>query len=585
MALECYREIWLVDFEFIAKDGNRPEPICLVAHELRSGRRVRLGQDEFGSSPPYPTDAGSLFVAYYASAELGCHKVLGWPMPARVLDLFAEFRDRTNGLNPLHGNGLLGALAYFGLGGIGAAEKTEMRDLVLRGGPWSGEEREAILDYCESDVAALERLLPVMLPRLDMPHALLRGRYMAAAAIMEHHGTPLNTSRLMKFLSHRERVQERLIAEIDCEFHVYEGTTFKASAFHDYLTCSQIPWLYSEKGGLILDEDTFKFMAGHYPNLKPLADLRKVLADLRMVDLKVGEDGRGRTLLSVLASKTGRNQPSNSKSIWGASSWFRGFIQPPKGHGIAYIDWEQQEFAIAAWLSGDRAMQEVYLTSDPYIAFGQRAGLLPPDATKKTHETEREPLKQCVLGVQFGMGPHTLAHRINQPMPVARELLEAHHRAFPQFWKWSNAVVDAAIQNHGLETALGWHLHIPHNPELKFAKGNGREITPVRERTLRNFPMQANGAEMLRVACSLATERGIEVCAPVHDAVLICSPLDRFDEDIKRMQACMAEASRLVLGGFEVKTEVKAIRYPDCFISNEKQRGFDMWVRVLRILD
>jgi hypothetical protein len=45
-------------------------------------------------------------------------------------------------------------------------------------------------------------------------------------------------------------------------------------------------------------------------------------------------------------------------------------------------------------------------------------------------------------------------------------------------------------------------------------------------RFLRNFPMQANGAEMLRVACCLGTERrGIEICAPIHDAVLICAPL------------------------------------------------------------
>jgi DNA polymerase-1 len=39
--------------------------------------------------------------------------------------------------------------------------------------------------------------------------------------------------------------------------------------------------------------------------------------------------------------------------------------------------------------------------------------------------------------------------------------------------------------------------------------------------------MQANGAEMLRMACCLGTEQGIEICAPVHDAVLICAPRRR----------------------------------------------------------
>ena len=64
--------------------------------------------------------------------------------------------------------------------------------------------------------------------------------------------------------------------------------------------------------------------------------------------------------------------------------------------------------------------------------------------------------------------------------------------------------------------------------------------------------MQANGAEMLRLACCLATERGIEVCAPVHDAVLNCAPLERLDADAGGMQDAMREASRMVLNGFEL---------------------------------
>ena len=89
---------------------------------------------------------------------------LGWPMPARILDLFTEFRCLTNGLSVPCGNGLLGALAYYGLGGIAAAEKADMRDLAIRGGPFTPAEREALLDYCQTDVDSLGRLLPAMLP-------------------------------------------------------------------------------------------------------------------------------------------------------------------------------------------------------------------------------------------------------------------------------------------------------------------------------------------------------------------------------------------------------------------------------------
>jgi hypothetical protein len=350
--LGAFREIVLADFEFAVVPGNRPEPVCLVAHELRSGRAIRLWQDQFGPAPPYVTGPDVLFVAYYASAELGCYHVLGWPMPERILDLFTEFRARTNGLETPAGRGLLGALAYFGLDGIGASEKTEMRDLVLRGGPWSEEEQTAILDYCASDVAALGRLLPAMLPGIDLPRALLRGRYMAAAAAMEHAGVPIDVDMLQLFRQRWTDIQDQLIHEIDASYGVFDGRTFKADRFARWLTAQNIPWPMLESGHLDLADDTFRHQARAYPAVSPLRELRSSLSDLRLNDLAIGCDGRNRTLLSAFQSRTGRNQPSNSKYIFGPSVWLRGLIKPPAGHGIAYVDWSQQEFGIAAALSG-----------------------------------------------------------------------------------------------------------------------------------------------------------------------------------------------------------------------------------------
>src|SRR5262249_27795727 len=120
LMLDAFDEIVLVDFEFTSTPGNRPQPVCLVARELRSGRTIRLWHDQFGFIPPYATDKRTLFVAYYASAELGCHRARGWPMPERILDLFTEFRDRTNGLETIAGSSLLGALAHFGIDHIDA---------------------------------------------------------------------------------------------------------------------------------------------------------------------------------------------------------------------------------------------------------------------------------------------------------------------------------------------------------------------------------------------------------------------------------------------------------------------------------
>ena len=89
--------------------------------------------------------------------------------------------------------------------------------------------------------------------------------------------------------------------------------------------------------------------------------------------------------------------------------------------------------------------------------------------------------------------------------------------------------------------------------------------------------MQANGAEMLRLACCLATERGVWVIAPVHDAVLIEAPEAELEDAVATARAAMAEASRIVLGGFELATEVKVITWPGRY---SDPRGEVMWQRV-----
>ena len=46
-------------------------------------------------------------------------------------------------------------------------------------------------------------------------------------------------------------------------------------------------------------------------------------------------------------------------------------------------------------------------------------------------------------------------------------------------------------------------------------------VEGVRTDHAAELPAQAHGAEMLRLACCLVTERGIQLCCPIHDAVLV----------------------------------------------------------------
>jgi DNA polymerase I len=584
--LDRFREVTLCDFEFVSRLGERQIPVCMVAWELRSGRKLRVWEDQFGPEPPFPTGSDSVLVAYFASAELGCFRFLGWSMPERVLDLYTEFRNLTNGWQTIAGNNLLGALAHFGLDGIGVEEKEEMRQRILQGGPWLPEEPQAILNYCETDVAALSRLLPAMMPRVDLGRALLRGRYMAAVATMEFYGVPVNTERLSQIVGAWDTIRDRLITRINPDYQVYDGRTFKLDRFERFLAQKNIPWPRLGSGQLDLQDSTFREMSRIYPIMAPLRELRYTLSQLRLRDLAVGSDGRNRCLLSPFSSRSSRNQPSNAKFIFGPSVWLRNLIEPPPGCGLAYVDYEQQEFAVAGALSEDPEMLEAYRSGDCYVAFAKQAGAVPADATKTSHPAERELFKLCALGVQYGMEAKSLAVRIGRPEIEARRLLQYHREIYHRFWKWIDNITDHTILTGWQQTVFGWTNRVPvagrgplkKREENRIGKRLDGSFNP---RSLRNFPMQANGAEMLRLACCLGIEQGLELCAPIHDAILICSPLDRLEADVERMRAAMAEASRVVLNGFEVRTDGKLVRYPDHY---NDPRGERMWQEILSLL-
>uniref|UniRef100_UPI0035691BF5 DNA polymerase n=1 Tax=Novipirellula sp. TaxID=2795430 RepID=UPI0035691BF5 len=165
---------------------------------------------------------------------------------------------------------------------------------------------------------------------------------------------------------------------------------------------------------------------------------------MKLEKLAVGSDGRNRAMLSPFASRSGRNQPSNNKFIFGPSVWLRGLIKPAVGRSIAYVDWSQQELGIAAALSQDPALGQAYASGDPYLEFAKMAGAVPPSATKKTHPNERSAYKVCMLATQYGMSEHGLAAKLNKPVAFARNLLRRHRETFPVFWRWSQSQVDTA---------------------------------------------------------------------------------------------------------------------------------------------
>ena len=70
-------------------------------------------------------------------------------------------------------------------------------------------------------------------------------------------------------------------------------------------------------------------------------------------------------------------------------------------------------------------------------------------------------------------------------------------------------------------------------------------VGAVNDRSIRNWPIQSAGADILRIACILAVRHGIKLLAPVHDAILIEAPVDRIEADVALMKEIMRRAPRI----------------------------------------
>ena len=92
---------------------------------------------------------------------------------------------------------------------------------------------------------------------------------------------------------------------------------------------------------------------------------------------------------------------------------------------------------------------------------------------------------------------------------------------------------------------------------------------------------QANAAEMLRLAVIETRARGVDICATVHDSLLVQAQVGKIEGAVRATREAMAVASQTILRGYELRVDVQVVRYPHRLGSEE---GADLWRRIQRIL-
>jgi DNA polymerase I len=582
----------VVDFEYEIDANLLPNVLCMVAHVLNENLQlvrpvIRLWRGEFGSTPPFDIGPDALIVAYSAWAEMTCFKILGWKFPVHIFDLHTAYLAVSNILLPYEPNEprkkprkrLSDACRAFDIEGWEQVDKETIAKDIGEG-RWRDHGRERVFDYCEEDVRMSVKLLRRMLrgstrfPAADVPRVLHWSNYSAKSiALIQMRGIPIDVALWDLVQEHKAAVIHELIRQFDPSagdddpIYTPDGE-WSYRRFEAWLSRVGVgAWPRLESGQLDTSADAFGLMC-HVPGIKSLHALRDCLGFIAKARLPIGADGRNRPSLFPFQTATGRN--AHSKSPYNAHAGVRGFIAfPPDRIGV-YLDWRTQEVGIAAARSGDRALMTDYAAGDIYHALARLCGFTDdPDRTrwKNNNPDMRQRMKVLQLAINYGMGVPSLARGLNRHPLIASAIIERHQRTYPDFWRWREEQVMAAMLARRIESTFGWPLHLTASPN---------------KRTLYNFPMQADGAEMLRLAAWRLCEAGIVPCMLIHDGILL-EVTDR--EEIEIAKEIMRQTGRDVCDGFEIGVDVDQMLVGGARYVDKRAMAKKMWATIMSALE
>ena len=585
-----FGRIVVADFEYEVRDGDLPNVLCMVARELDEHlhhvRTIRMWSGEFGSRPPFDIGDDTLFVAYSAWAEMTCFTVLGWQFPTHVFDQHTAYLASNNVLLPHNPsefkqkprNRLPDACRSYGIAGWEGIDKGTLAQDIGEG-RWANYGATAVLDYCEEDVRMSAKLLRAQLlgnviyPAADVERVLWWSNYSAkATALIQAAGMPIDMPLWNLVKENKAAVVRSLIAHYDPSYgddetiYTLEGE-WSYERFERWLIRKGIKqWPRLETGRLDVSGDAFRLMY-HEPGIEALHALRDSLNVVVKAKLPIGLDGRNRPSLFPFCTATGRN--AHSKSLYNNYACMRSFMLFPADTIGVYLDWRTQEVGVAAALSRDQALIDAYRLGDVYHALALVCGFTddPDPAHWKRNNLEmRNRMKRLQLAINYGMGVRSLARGLDRHPLIASNIIEMHRRAYPRYWEWREDAVNTAMMQREMRSVFGWPLRISTSPN---------------KRTLYNFPMQSNGAEMLRLAAWRMCEAGIIPCMLIHDGLLFEA---RSMEQVEHAKEIMRTAGRDVCDGLEIEVDTDQELHNGARYRDKRPVAKKMWETMMRTL-
>jgi len=304
--------------------------------------------------------------------------------------------------------------------------------------------------------------------------------------------------------------------------------------------------------------------------LDKMKDLHPIIADiLRYRELQklvstyidnlpplVSPDGRLRTTFIQTGAATGRmaSKDPNLQNIpirTEESKAIRKAFVASSGYTVVSIDYSQIELRMAAILSGDAKLVEIFARGeDVHTGVAVRVfGVKPEEVTREM----RRKAKVINFGILYGMGVNALRGNLGEgtSREEAQEFFNAYFNTFTTLAEYLEKTKEFARAHGYTETLFGRKRH------FSGMRSSAPFIKAQAERMAINAPVQGTAADAMRVAMNnvyqyITTNKktdDVRILLQVHDELLFEIKTEKVEKEISKLVELMEN----VLEGYETR--------------------------------
>ncbi len=283
---------------------------------------------------------------------------------------------------------------------------------------------------------------------------------------------------------------------------------------------------------------------------------------------ELDKDGRLRTGFNLQTTTSGRLSSSgklNMQQIPRDDPIVKGCIYASPGHKIISIDLTTAEMYIAAVLSNDRALMDVFRNGgDFHSSVAKIVFNLPCNVedVKKLHPLERQAAKSISFGILYGAGAYKISAEVTKFTGTyfspneAQEVIDDYFKKFKGLKKWIDSNCDFIEANGFIYSFFGRKRRLPN------VNSSDKGLKAHTIRSGLNFLVQSVASDVNLLAAidlnKLLSAKGMKarIFALVHDSILAEVPDEEVEQYTTMATSCIKTNRGLSIAGCPIGCDV-----------------------------